>query len=214
MNFFWNYADTYGSLIPLVTAFVIFYKKKYPDYCIPLVWYFILSIIIFGFSNYLADRRINNLVLYNIFSVIELIILTCFFRKIIFLKKGKDIPSFILLSFCIFSILNLFFLENYASMNSNLIAIEFLILIVYCFTYFIELSKTDRIIFFFKEPVFWIISGFFVYFSSCIIVFVLYKYASITNQSFIQDFWSFQIIMYIIKNLLIAKGILCFRTNK
>ena len=212
MSFLWNYADTYGSLIPLVTLLIIFYKKKYPGYCIPLAWYFILSIIVFGISNYLADRKINNLLLYNIFAVIELTLVSWFFRKL-FAWKNK-IFFLVLFFFILFFFFNIAFLEDYSTLNSNVIAVEFMIIIIYCFRYYVLLSKTDKIITFFNEPAFWIVSAFFIYFSTCIMVFVFYKYAAKIDRRFILDFWMLQVIMYLIKNLLITKGFLCFKTNK
>ncbi len=207
-----KYADTYASLIPLAILVIIFYKKKYPGYCTPLVWYFTLSIIIFGLSNYMADRHINNLFLYNIFALIELILITWFFSKIL---PGHFQSFFLVMTFFVlFFIFNILFLENFSSMNSNVIAIEFMIIIIYCFMYYIDLSKSDKIITFYKETIFWIVSAFFIYFSTCIMVFVFYKYAAKINRNFILDFWILQVIMYFIKNILIAKGFLCFKTNK
>ena len=207
-----KYADTYGSLFPLATFLVIFRKIKYPDYCVPLVGYFILSILVFGFSNYLADRSINNMLVYNVFALLELVFLSWFFNKVF---SGHDRFRFITLAlFVVFWILNILFLEKFSSMNSNVIAVEFLIVIIYCFRYYIEFSKTDQIISFYKEPLFWIVSGFFVYFSLSVMVVVFYKYATRDDNNFILSFWKLQVIMYLIKNILIAKGLLCFKVSK
>lgn len=206
------YADTYGSIIPLVVLSIVFHKRKVPKTLLPLVFYLFISVIVFGFSNYLADRKINNLFLYNIFSAIELALILYFFHGII---KNPKIRKWILPVILLYLILltgNLIFLEKINSFNSNALAIEFLFLIIFCFSYYYELSSSEEVIVFLKTPYFWMVSGFFIYFSTCILVFVLYKYAAIQNRKFILDFWEFQVIMYLIKNILIAKGLLCFKT--
>ena len=214
LDAFLKYADTYGSLIPLVTLAIVLKKRKYPGYCTPLVWYFLFSIIIFGVSNYMADRKINNLAIYNIFTIIELIIITWFFRKILISEFWRKVSILICITFICFFFFNVVFLENINTFNSNAIAVEFMVIILYCFRFYVEFSKSEEVVYFFKSPVFWIISGLFVYFASSIMVFALYKYAAKINRSFILDFWIFQVIMYLVKNLMITKGFLCFKMSK
>ena len=59
-----------------------------------------------------------------------------------------------------------------------------------------------------------IVSSFLLYFSSCILMFILYKYAAKQYHSFVFNFWKVQEVMYLIKNILITYGILCFRKKK
>lgn len=209
LKFLFDYADTYGSVIPLIAIIVLF--RKVPKETILLFWYFIFSIALFWYSNYLADRSIPSVFLYHIFSVAELAFLLPYF-VIITNKNGlKKITYWVLGGFIAVSIINILLLESLQSLNSNTLAIEFLIIIVYCFIYYLQLSQTEKLLGFFKEPTFWIVTGFFVYFAIDVIVFALYKYAAKYNRAILFDFWAFQEIMYIIKNIIIAYGILCYR---
>ena len=212
MEFFLDYSDTYGSLFPLISIIALWHKI--PKETFILFWYFIASVLIFGYSNYLADQVKNNMFLYHIFSILELSLLLGYFRKIIGTSIVKRVIIWIIVLFLGFSLCNIIYLENLNSLNSNSQSIEFLILIIFCFIYYNELAKSDEIVIFFKIPVFWIVTGFFIYFSCTIIVFAFYKYAIDYDKPFTSSFWVFQEIMYLIKNLFITYGILCFRNTK
>lgn len=209
VKFLFDYADTYGSVIPLIAIIALF--RKVPKETFILFWYFIFSILLFGYSNYLADRSIPSVFLYHIFSVAELAFLLPYFVIVTNSNGLKKISYWVFGAFIVVSIINILLLESLNSLNSNTLAIEFLVLIVYCFIYYLRLSQSEKIIDFLKEPVFWIVTGFFVYFSLDIIVFALYKYAVNYNRRLLFDFWDFQEIMYVVKNSIIAYGILCFR---
>jgi len=201
-----KYSDTYGSIFPLIALIILW--NKVPKETHILLWYFISSILIFGYSNYLADKAVNNSFLYHIFSILELAILLQYFKKLVVTSLVKKVINGIIITFLILSIFNIIFLEKSNSLNSNTQSIEFLLLIIFCFIYYSNLSKTDNILFFYKQPAFWIVTGFFIYFSSTIILFSFYKYAARIDETF--SFWKFQEIMYLVKNFFITYGILCF----
>ena len=207
-----DYSDTYGSLFPLIAIIVLWHKI--PKETFILFWYFIGSILIFGYSNYLADHIKNNMFLYHMFSILELSLLLGYFRKIVDSNIIKKVIVWIITLFLGFSLYNILYLESLNSLNSNSQSVEFLILIIFCFIYYNQLAKSDEIIIFYQQPVFWIVTGFFTYFSCTIIVFAFYKYAIEYNKPFTTNFWVFQEIMYLIKNLFITYGILCFRKTK
>jgi hypothetical protein len=208
------YADTYGPAIPLAFIFFIFKIKQMPRVMTILSWYLLSSVVIFGISNYMADRRINNLFLYHLFCVVELSFLLFLFREIIQSEKIRKSIPLLLLLFVLLFVLNSIFLEQMNSWNSNSASIEFLIIICFSFIYYFELANSDAILSFSTNAFFWIVSGLFVYCASCSIVFAFYKYAAPSNGNFTLNFWMFQIIMYLVKNILITKGILCFKARK
>lgn len=204
-----DYSDTYGSMIPVLAIGKKFWRKKVPKDIQVLLWYFFLSIILFGYSNYLADRKINNLFIYHFFSPIELFFLTNYFSKKQILKfRWSLIISFVFLVICFF---NTLCFEEIKTLNSNTQSIEFLLLLILCSFFYYKYSKSNQILNFQIQPEFWIITGFFIYFSTTILLFSFYKYAIVHYRSFLFDFWDFQEIMYIVKNALIAYGILCYK---
>ena len=110
--------------------------------------------------------------------------------------------------------LNILLLENLYSLNSNTLAIRIFLIIFLCLIYYNQLVSSDKVLMIFTVPSFWIVSSFLLYFSSCILMFILYKYAAKQYHSFVFNFWKVQEVMYLIKNILITYGILCFRKKK
>lgn len=207
------YADTWAPLIPIYFIVTGFRVIKYPLEIIWLLVYLVVCVLLFGYSNYLADRSINNLYVYHLFTIAELILLLKYFEAILVSKKKQLINYLICLLTGVF-ILNSFYFEDTRSFNGNSSTLEFFFIIVFCLIYYFELTNTANILYFQINPVFWIVSGLFLYCSCCIVVFALYKYATINYTPFVLNFWIFQVIMYIIKNLLIAKGVICYKRQK
>lgn len=208
------YADTYAPAIPLISIFFVFRFKQMPRVITILSWYLLFSMLLFGVSNYLADRNMNNMFLYHIFSIVELAFVCFMFREVIHSKKIRKAIPYLLAFFVLLFILNTVFLEGMDSWNSNSSSIEFLIIICFSLIYYFELANSDDILSFATNPFFWIVSGFFVYCASCTVVFAFYKLNALKSGNFALNYWMFQIIMYLIKNILFAKGILCFKVRK
>jgi hypothetical protein len=208
VNFFWAYADTYGAAIPLAAFFAhrsLSREKKV------IAFYLLVSVIIFGLSNYLADRGINNSILYHAFSVIELGLILYYFKVIgtEFLVKLKIVPIFI--SFLGLAIINILFFEDLKTWNSNTFFIEFLIIVSLCFVYFFRLVSSEKIEYCHKISSFWIVTAFFIYHSLTLPIVVFYGVASADYAEFILEFWKVQIVLFLIKNFFILIGLLCKR---
>src|SRR5215211_1720351 len=69
-EWFWDYSDT---IIPVlsIAAYLSLKKLHLQDWL--LLVYSFVCFFIFGLSNYLADRVINNMFLYHVFSLFEFV---------------------------------------------------------------------------------------------------------------------------------------------
>jgi len=212
MNSFWGYADTYGCAIPLII--LLLRKRKLSREENFLTWYLIFSMAIFGLSNYLADRSIPNSFLYHLYANVEFFFIARYFSLIIRNALIKKIIPFAIVGFVIFSVLNILVLnEPLTSWNSNTFCLEFFLIIALCFVYFFELTSSNDILQFYKIESFWIIAGFFIYYSLSFSIVILYKYVAEYNSVFVYRFWILQIMFYLLKNVLIGVGFLCRPTK-
>jgi hypothetical protein len=212
MNAFWGYADTYGCAIPLV--FLMVRKRKLSLEEKTLTWYLIFSIIIFGFSNYLADHGTNNHFLYHLFADVEFFFIAIYFSLVIRNTLVKKIIPYVIAGLIIFSVLNVLVLhESLTSWPTNTFFVEFFMIIVMCFVYFFELTSSNDILQFYKVESFWVIAGFFIYYSLSFSIVILYKYVAEYSSVFVYRFWILQIMFYLLKNVLIGVGFLCRPTR-
>src|SRR4030095_11191320 len=151
-------SDTY---LPLLTSIVyVLNWRKIAKYELILFFYLVINIIIFGISNFLADRAINNLFLYHFYSLLDLIIVT-YYLTVVLLKRIK---LFYLISICYtcFWGLNIIMWESLTSFNSNAASLANLIILILSMYYLLELSKSEDILNFQKLPAFWFASAFLV----------------------------------------------------
>src|ERR1700704_1355690 len=108
MNAFLGYADTYGCAIPLI--FLLVRKRKLLLEEKILTWYLILSIIIYGLTNYQADRSIPNSFLYHLYADVEFFFIAMYFSLVIRNTLVKKIIPYAIAGVILFSVLNVLFL--------------------------------------------------------------------------------------------------------
>lgn len=209
LSLFLKYADSIAPLIPII-AF-LFNRKQVPKRMYIILGYLFISALLYGYSNYLADRYINNMYLYHIICIIEF---TCVSIFILSILKSTGLKKIIYAQsgfFVGFFFFNLAFLEKISTLSSNSISLEFLLLIIACSFYYYELTNSETILVYNKDGDFWVVSGFLFHFCGSFLTFAFYKYVAKTNVAFMVNFWNVQVILYVIRCLIISIGILCYR---
>lgn len=79
------------------------------------------------------------------------------------------------ISFYIFSICNLIWWESIWSFNSNQRFFEGILILVILIGFFIQLMRTAEEIYFEKDPYFWLSTGFLIYFTGTLFIFLFEK---------------------------------------
>src|SRR5215471_9129193 len=118
-------SDTY---LPLLTLIVyVLNWKRIAKQELTLFFYLVVNVIIFGISNLLADRAINNLFLYHLYSLVDLILVT-YYLSVVLLKRSKLFYS-IAIGYSCFWGLNILMWESVSSFNSNAASLANLIIL-------------------------------------------------------------------------------------
>ena len=211
-------SEVWALLIPLF--FLLRYKIK-PPYLKPIrlfIWIaLLLNIFIILIQEYKArwwhltadDFLWNNNFLYNIESVIRLLLFAWFFILLNqrFMHRLKAVIPF---AFILFVLVNFIFFEkffprgDYEAFSSRLLATESALLLFYCLQYFIYLiieEKTTNIRF---QPGFWVVTGLTVYVAASFFIYLFYDYLTDSKRNFAIDIWDVHNVVFIILNLFIA----------
>ena len=205
-----DFADTY---MPLLILLIFISQWKYmPRQELLLFAYLIFSFVLFGITIVTGLTHRNNMALYHLFSLVELVMMVYYFLHIIGWKKQNLLFYVISVPYFIFWLINLIYWEHLKMFNSNSAALANIILVVLCMSYMLTLSKSDEILYFQKLPAFWIAGAFLVYGAVSFLVILAFKYFLQNNlmQEAI-DIWYIQNIANIIKFTMIAVGILCYK---
>jgi len=206
LEWFWDYSDTVIPLLSIV-SFVVFKRWHRQDWS--LIVYSIACVFLFGFSNYLADRGINNMYLYHIFSLFEFIVVMFY---ALFLFASRKLRRFLLgvaIFYFIYWNVNIGLWESLLEFNSNSASIACLLIIIVCGLYFLSLNDKKELLYFQKLPSFWIMSGFLFYCACSIPVVLAYKYKEIFYDLNINDAWKIQVLGNCVKFVAISYAALC-----
>src|SRR5688500_15594256 len=72
MELFWNYSDTIFPFI--VFILLLIFGKGVHGFAL-FSFYLFITFMLMGYTNYLADRGVNNMIFYHLYSLIEVILL-------------------------------------------------------------------------------------------------------------------------------------------
>jgi hypothetical protein len=147
--------------------------------------------------------RSNNF-LYNLHSVVRLLLFSWFFirlhqRQLVLLKK--IIPVI----FLTFAIINFIWFESFNFFSSRLHATESAILLSYCLHYYLYLLQEDQTSLR-KPPSFWVTTGLSIYVVVNFFIFLFYKKLIGESREFAVDIWDVHNISYIIFCIFLAKA--------
>ena len=205
-----DYTDTYS---PAICLLVMVYRfRKIPEYLKTVFWYLVFCILVFGVTNWYAERIKNNLFLYHFITIIEFGFLATYISKSVSSASKKRIIFWCGILLGLFFILNLCFFENLRAFPSYLISMQCFLLIGCSFLYYADMIETSEVFEFKRQPAFWIITGIFVYSAVCFFVFFFYKSGYISKE-FRRMTWRIQEIMILVKYALFIIGIV-WSTNK
>lgn len=163
-------------LIPI--SFAVF-KYKHADRALLLIlYYLLLDGLVNILTAVLADIRINNLPLLHIFTILEFLLLSFFYIKI--LKEGliRKIIRFLIVVFPLICIINLIFFQSIFRFNTYTRPLEVLMIMAYSLAYFAQINEADNEKSWSSNPLNWINTGVLLYFSGALFV---YSFSNLTT---------------------------------
>lgn len=165
----------------------------------PFGWiliYLAISSLVFGFSNYLADRNFNNLFIYNSFGVVENIFIGLFIIASLTGKRSKGLVSIIisfnLLIFLIKACFDSSYLEKYSSLIMLSTALgQLMCVIFFAFKIFQAELLSDL-----EFQVFWTVGAIYVFHIGALALeFGYWRFSGQGNESTKYIWYSYDILL-------------------
>ncbi|MDP4131917.1 MAG: hypothetical protein Q8939_17280 [Bacteroidota bacterium] len=148
------------SLFVLVACFVVsiisFFQKHSPLYLRLCPFYLLVTILVQQIGNYMSQHGIHNALLYNCYSIFEFIFYFFILREIIQNKRIKSVILFILITYTLMALFNVFNSRTGSDFHSKTYAIGCIVIVILCITYFVELFQLPKAANLKNEPAFWI----------------------------------------------------------
>lgn len=207
-----DWSEVWALLIPLT---ILVFKKKQPFFSKPVVMYLFVALIINTFIDTIWKLKLvlprpynSNNYLYNVHSVIRLLLFSLFFIRLRqpFLLRAKQIVPFVFLAFVL---INFSFYQNffdYGQLSSRLLSLEAVIMMFYCMQYYLykitEDAEPGK-----KQPDFWIVTGIGIYYAINFFIFLLYNQLTFRLHNFAISLWNIHNFTYTVLCIFIAKGL-------
>ncbi|NNV56139.1 hypothetical protein [Limnovirga soli] len=210
-----NYTDVLPYVIPLICFLIFWNKLRKPE--LMLFIYFLITFVFNAISDVLgAWYKMNNVPMYHFFTLFEQWYISFYllYKTLqVFPRKWYFIIN---ISFTIFWAINIATMEPLTLFNSNTRAISSLILMIICLYCIYKLiGKDEEVMHIQYLPVFWITSGFLVYFALSIIIQGILKYYVLQNMNNQGRAIIISADVFIfIKCILVTIGLLFYRSEK
>lgn len=116
-------------------------------------------------ASYLFVHRRNNIVMYNLFSVVEFLFYFFVLYQAIHNRKAKRIVFHISWIYLLLCSINMAFVQKIIAFHSMTYALGCLLIAAVSIYYFLELFQLEHSVNLAREPAFWICSGLLFYYA-------------------------------------------------
>ncbi|WP_109098727.1 hypothetical protein [Aquimarina sp. AU58] len=158
-------------LVPLLLSVLKF--KSLNKIQLRLGYLLLVTLIVEFISNVLWYQKINNLPVYHFFTVIQFLLIVNIYKRALSQTFSKYFFTSLGIGFMVFAVVNIMFFQDLFTFNSNATTLMGAIVIFLSLSYFYALLKEVKYSALETNPMFWINSGFLIYFSSNLILFYI-----------------------------------------
>ncbi len=172
-----------------------------------MAFYVFLGGIIQVSSSYLNAQRQNNLWLLHLYTPLEFVCIIWFYSKVLhgFLKGAVFV--WFGLGFVVLSALNSAFLQDIGSFNTYARSLQGILVIMLCLSWCYRTLFEMKIKRLEQDPVFWVNTGFLLYFSGNVLLFAFSNYIVNINRTLNLYIWAFHALFSILLYFFITIGL-------
>jgi hypothetical protein len=194
------------GLIPSLVVTTLLFRKLSPDLKIIGIFVYIACLVelLAGIMWY---NKMNNLVLLHIYTLVEFGVISWYYHVTL---RGF-VPAWLVPSavtaFSLFSLYNSFFIQDLDEFNTYARGLEALLVITYIIMFFYKTFIELKVEYLGKEPAFWIGSGFLLYFSGGLFLFMVSDHLLPSATGPRHLVWAMHAVFTIVFHILISIGL-------
>lgn len=169
------------NVISLI-AVTILYRRLQPRW-LQLFLYFLFLTLLESLGSYLYAYfwKQSNHFIENIYTLISFSFYFFLFYKTMEAKKYKIIITTFLAIFLLCAFLDLVFINGFYYFNTYSSSVGSILIILSCLIYFTHLFTSDRLLNYFRTPMFWISTGLLFFFTGSLVQNSLIRYFIANN---------------------------------
>ncbi len=159
------------SIIPSALVGGIVYKRLNRSLKI-LFWFILVSIVWDAMSYYCYLRQLSNMALLNLYPLVQFGFIALIYFFISEKKYWKISILIMSLILYLFSVYTIVIMDDIMIFNSLQRYVEGIIVITICIGYYVQILRQAEYMYLEKTPFFWLTSGYLVYFSGTLLLFL------------------------------------------
>lgn len=207
-----GYVSAIGTLVPFL--FGIFrYKYLKPEYKWILLLFGLGSLTELISRIYANLINPNNVWIFNVYQILETILIIVFYSKMTKVKSKKRLLLIFTLLFTAISIHHILNTEI-SRLNDLSLSIESIVVVLLTILNFHSILKNQIYTNILAAPIFWINSGFLIFFSGNLFLHIFSKYLQEYALNAFFELWVFHSIFNIILYTLISIGLWKTKTSQ
>src|SRR5688500_12828988 len=141
-------------------------RRNVPNYLKLLPPFLLLTLIVELLGAYLASINKNNLLMYNLYTVVSVCFYLFIVKNIITNLRVKRIIDVTIGLYTIITLINIFYIQGVNTFNTVTFVLGCLLLVIFCIYYFFELFSFAKSMDLKRNPAFWICCG-LLFFYAC-----------------------------------------------
>jgi hypothetical protein len=202
-------------LIPISVALI---KYRWVDRVLLLIFYYLLlDGIVNLFGVVLFRSHINNLPLLHIYTVLEFLLLSFFYTKLLKGVLARNIIRFLMVLFPLLCIINFTFFQSILRFNTYTRPLEILLIMGYSLAYFAQANEANEVKSWSSNSLIWVNIGIVLYFSGALFIYSFSNfttaYTSPKYQSLNLFIWDIHAALLLCMYLLFSWGFyICRKT--
>lgn len=200
-NYFYLFLVYFASFITILPFIVAYYRKTYLTKEQKLLWALIaISILteIIGNITVFCFNAKNNILLFNLYTIIETILISTYYYFIIPNKYWKSLIFIISVLISTYSISQLL-PTKVTSLNSVSLTTESIMIVVFSILTFHNILKYPKYLNLLSAPIFWINSAFLLFFSGNLF---LHLFSQFLQEHGLEAFYELWALWHSLLNIL------------
>jgi len=178
-------------------------------------FFLILSFLVEIIGEVRNNKGLNDLMMYNVFNVLEFTFYIWIIREIVQNKESKKVIFYVLLLYPIIDLVNIFFIQGTTHFHTITYALGCLLIVILCIYYFFELFQSPSSVNLLRQPAFWICSGLLFFYCCSFPIFGFSNFLTLLPKVFIRNIRTIIILLNVFLYSMFTLAFLCrFRIMK
>jgi hypothetical protein len=197
--------SAYIMLLPFMVGLTT-YKKNVPPNRI-LIVHIVVATVITAVCAVLWNLGRNNMPFLHLYTLLEFGFLSAYYMLVYRAEKIRVAIMACVWLFSAFAVANAVFFQTIFEYNTYARGVEAFIMILYCGVGFYFLMRPQKESLPYRNSFFWINTGYFIYFSSSLFLFLLSGYLKYLGREVVLVSWAIHALVMLIMYILVSIGL-------